>query len=168
MNRKLCLVSEEVAKMIMEQLVHELQNYYLYNSFANFFAIEGIPALEEYYLKRAEEEREHHDWCFKYLNDADYRIIYPIIPELSDQKVTSIIDPFIRTINKEIETTQMIYKIYKHCSEIGDYMTCNWLDKYLIPEQIEEENTSRLAKGIMEVEGDIFLKSKEILNLLNK
>lgn len=168
MNRKICLISNETGEMILKQLIHELQNYYLYNSFANFFAMEGISALEQYYLLRASEEKLHHDWCFNYLNDADYRIIYPVVPEVKEQKVESIIDPFIFTLNKEIETTEMINKIFKHCFDTGDYLTCNWLNLHLIPEQIEEENTSRLAKAIMEVDGDIFIKSKEVLKLLNK
>ena len=47
-NRKLTLISPILGELLVKQLGHELKNYNLYMSFANFFAIEGITKLEEY------------------------------------------------------------------------------------------------------------------------
>ena len=166
MDRKLKLISPELAKLFVLQMVHELQNHYLYNNFANYFSLEGILDLEEYWRKRAAEEKNHHDWIYDYLNEADCRVIYPVIPADPAQAVTSIIYPFIASVNREIETTQMIYGLYKQAGTDGDLMTQSWLLSTLIKEQIEEENTSRMARVIMEMEGDIFLKAEKVLDLL--
>jgi ferritin len=121
--------------------------------------------LATYYKKRAEEENLHHYWILEYLSNGDCRINYPEIPK-NNEIPTSIIDPFIMTINREIETTQMIYKIYEQAEKENDYLTCVWLQKHLLPEQIEEENTSRAARVIMELDCDLLEKCEKVLDLL--
>ena len=165
-SRKLKLISKELHQLLIKQAIHELQNYFLYDSFANYFALENLESLSKYYKKRAEEEKVHYEWIYTYLTDADCRIVFPTIPMVEGQEATSLIDPFVTTVDKEIETTQMIYKIYEQAKLDNDYMSCTWLQEKLIPEQTEEENTSRLARGIMELEGDILLKSHNVLKLL--
>lgn len=167
MNRKLKLLSEPVSKLLMRQLIHELQNYLLYNNFANYFAEQGLDSLYIYYKMRAAEEKEHHDWIFDYATEADCRIVYPDIPTIEEQKVESIIDPFIATVNIEIKTTNMIYEIYEAAEKEKDFMTMNWLNEKLIKEQIEEENVSRAAQSIMELEGaGLIKKADRVLQLL--
>ena len=164
MSRKLKLLSMEISSLLMTQLGHELENYTLYKMFANYYAVEGILPLEEYFKKRADEELLHHDWVFNYLNEADCDIQYPNVK--IEKKISSLIDPFVQTIAKEIETTQMIYKIADQALKEKDYMTFNWLNQHLIKEQIEEENTSRMAKQIMELEADLLEKAEQVLELL--
>ncbi len=165
-NRKLQLVSPEVGALLVKQVAHELKNYNLYKSYANFFSVEGIVALEKYYEKRATEEYHHHEWIMNYLSDADFKFTYPIV-EQNTEKFTAYIDPFIQTVDREIMTTEMIYALYRQCHTEGDYMTCSWLYEKLIKEQIEEENVTRMARTIMEETSDIFLKAKQVLNLLD-
>lgn len=167
MNRKVCQVSEAIQKLLVEQAAHELKNFNLYNSFSNYFSLEGLVALQEYYAKRAVEERNHHQWILDFMNDADARIEYPAIEANSEQKIENHLTPFTATVEREIQTTQMIYAIYKAAHEEGDYMTCSWLYEKLIKEQIEEESVSRMAVTIMETDADIFIKSEQILDLLN-
>lgn len=165
-DRKLNLLSDSLSKLLVDQLGHELKNYNLYKSFANFFGVKGLDDLQTYFDHRAEEEKNHANWIHKYLSDGDYMFTYPAI-EKNDEEFSSLIDPFVLTVIREIETTQLIYKIYETAKEEGDYMTSSWLYKLLIKEQIEEENTSRMAQTIMELDGDIFKKSGKVLELLN-
>lgn len=167
-GREYKLISPEVSGLLISQLAHELKNYNLYNSFANYFGIEGIDDLEKYFRKRAEEERDHHDWILKYLSEADCRVIYPEIEKNSEQEVEDCITPFKDTIIREIETTQLLYNIHQVAMAQGDLMTCQWLLNGLIEEQIEEENTSRMALAIMELDSDILVKADRVLCLLNK
>lgn len=160
-------MSTTVGELLVKQLSHELKNFNLYSSFANYFALEGIVNLQEYYTKRAEEEKHHHDWILSYLHDADYRVKYEITPTNAEQVVDSWVTPFIATVDREIETTQLIYAIYNASHSEGDYMTCSWLYEKLIKEQIEEESISRMAVSIIEMDGDIFNKAESILKLLN-
>lgn len=166
MDRKLTLISDKVGELLVKQMAHELKNYNLYNNFANYFGLEGISDLEEYYKLRALEEKAHHDWILNYLTEGDYRFHYPIIEPNKEEQVTSFIDPFISTIEREIQTTQMIYAIYEVAMQEKEYMTCVWLHDKLIKEQIEEENTSRMARTIMELDADLLEKAEKILDLL--
>lgn len=167
MSRKLVLVSETISNLLIKQLAHELKNYNLYKSFANYYDVEGCVALAEYYKKRADEELNHHNWIYKYLTDGDIKFMYPPV-EINTERPTGgdYIMPFRATVDREIQTTQMIYAIYEAAIAEKDYMTASWLFDKLIKEQIEEENTSRMALTIMEEESDIYLRAKKVLNLL--
>ena len=165
MSRKLCLVSPAVGDLLVAQVAHELKNYNLYMSFANFFSVEGIVDLEEYYRKRAAEELNHHQWCMDYLSDADFKFVYPQV-EFNTEKFEDYVTPFKQTVDREIQTTQMLYKIYETATAEKDFMTASWLREKLIKEQIEEENTSRMAVTIMEEESDIYLRADKVLDLL--
>lgn len=164
-NRKLQLVSPEVGALMVKQIAHELKNYNLYRTFANYFSVEGILDLETYYRKRADEEYNHHEWLSTYLSEADFRFAYPAI-EVNTEKITSYLDPFVQTVDREIQTTQLIYAIYKQCESEGDIMTCSWLYEKLIKEQVEEENLSRMARTLMEETSDIYLRAERVLDLL--
>lgn len=159
------MVSPEVGQLLEKQLVHELKNANLYRSFANLCGIWGIVDLEEYFKKRAIEEQHHHDWIFEYLSEADYKVLYPAIPA-NTEIPSNPVEAFKLTVDREIQTTQLIYAIYEKCIAEKDYMTASWLFEKLIKEQIEEENTSRMSLVIIEEEADIFIKAKQILNLL--
>lgn len=165
MSRKLVLVSETISNLLIKQLAHELKNYNLYKSFANYYDVEGCVALAEYYKKRADEELNHHNWIYEYLTDGDVKFMYPAV-EQNSEKPTDYVMPFKATIDREIQTTQMIYAIYEAAIAEKDYMTASWLFDKLIKEQIEEENTSRMALTIMEEESDIYLRAKKVLKLL--
>lgn len=164
-NRKLQLLDGEIAKLMVNQIAHELKNYALYRSYANYFSIEGVLDLEAYYLKRAHEEYNHHEWLSHYLSEADYKFMYPAI-EMNTEKIGSYNDPFIQTVEREIQTTNLIYAIYQKCELNHDYMTCSWLGEKLVKEQIEEENVSRMALTIMEESSDIYLRASKVLGLL--
>lgn len=168
MSRKLKLISDDMGALLIAQAAHELKNFILYSSFSNYYSLEGLEDLATYFARRAREEEYHHAWILKYMNDADCRMMYPAIPVNVEQKITSPIDPFIATVNREIETTQMIYKIKERADLEKDYLTENWLQQLLIPEQTEEENTSRVARAIMEMDGDILFKATKVLRLLDK
>lgn len=167
MSRKQTLISEKLSTMLVKQLAHELKNYNLYKTFANYFDVEGITALSEYYKKRADEELLHQEWVYEYLTDADIIFDYPAI-EANGYNIKNYIEPFQLTVDREIQTTDMIYKIYEEAQMEKDYMTVVWLQQHLVPEQIEEENNSRMALVIMEEDADIYIKAKRILKLLDK
>jgi ferritin len=167
MNRKQKLISENLKKLLVKQLAHELKNYNLYKQFANYYKVAGIDELGEYFNKRADEELVHHNWLFDYLTDGDVEFQYPAI-EANNVTVKNHLEPFQLTVDREIETTNLIYDLYEAAKAEKDYMTMIWMERPLLFEQIEEENTSRTALGIMEEDADIFIKAGRILKLLEK
>lgn len=165
MNRKQKLISEKLSELLIRQLAHELENFNLYKTFANYYATEGVEDLAKYFNIRADEELEHQSWIFNYLTDGDIRFEYPNI-KATTVKVKNLLEPFQLTLEKEIETTNMIYEIYEAAQAEKDHMTVIWLQEPLLLEQIEEENSSRAALCIMEQDADIYMKAKRILNTL--
>lgn len=158
-------MSPEVGALLVKQLAHELKNHNLYKSFAAFFGREGIVDLEEYFNKSAAEEYNHHNWVFHYLSESDYEFNYPAI-EANTEQASEYVSPFEQALAREIQTTQMLYAIYKQCVSEDDFMTASWLYEKLIKEQIEEENKSRMALDIINADADIFVKADKILDLL--
>ena len=168
MDRKIKTISDLVGDLLVKQIAHELFNHNLYRTFANFFALEGIVSLEKYYIARAEEELVHHRWIVDRLNEADYDFMYPAV-EAVTEKFEDIVDPFKLTVLKEIETTELIDKIADAAFKESDWQTLTWLQLKLIPEQHEEETTSRTALDIIAKKDDcsIYEKAEEVYKLLN-
>lgn len=165
MSRKLCLISASIGELLVKQVAHELKNYTLYMSFANFFSVEGIEDLEKYYLKRASEELHHAEWIMNYLSQGDYKFTVPAV-DFNAEKFEDYVTPFKQTVDREIQTTQLIYRIYEIAVAEKDIMTQSWLYEKLIKEQIEEENTSRMAVTIIEEQSDIYIRAEKIYDLL--
>jgi ferritin len=143
-----------------------MYNHFLYLSIANYFAIAGIVDLEKYYRKRADEEHVHFMWIFDYLTYQDFDFIVPSVPEIKEDVVKDV-DAFTITVDKEIETTNYIDKIYELAQNEKDNLTRQWLDKLLIPEQTEEESVSRTALDIFKLDSPILERAKSILKLLD-
>jgi ferritin len=165
MGRTVKRISKKIEDLLINQIAHELKNFTLYRSYANFFATKGINDLYEYYHKRSEEEMKHHDWIYAFLSDGDSDFMYPAV-EKNDQIITDYESVFHQTIAREIQTTELIYKIYDAAKEEGDSMTQSWLLELLIKEQVEEEDTSRNALDIMQQDDNIFHKAEKVLELL--
>lgn len=172
-NRRYCTIDESLAEMLVTQLGKELSNKHLYATFANFFETEGLPKLGEYFKKRSNEEELHHNWIFEYLNYNDVCFQYPAIGEINID-IKNRTEPFLLTVDKEIETTMGINKIYEKAVELKDWATAGWLmgngpiDGKLIPEQIEEESVSRTIADMAQEENTSWLvKQDSILSFYN-
>ena len=120
-SRRKCTLSNEIQKLLLRQLKHELQNHNAYMNFSNYFGVRGFVILEEYYKQRADEEYLHHSWIRKYLNENDAEYIYPTIEQF-DKKVENMVDPFKITVDLEIN------EIVDQAANEGDWATFNWLN----------------------------------------
>jgi len=165
MNRKLCRVSDAIGSLLVKQIAHELKNKNLYMTFANYYEVEGILDLAKYYRSQAAGEDSHHEWIMSYLSDANYKFSYPAVEE-NNVPIKSLIDPVNASLDREIQTTNMIYAIYDLAGTEKDYMTCAWLYEKLIKEQAEEEDLAKTVIDIMERDGDIFIKASQVLALI--
>ena len=168
MNARECRLSKPMIDILVNQINNEMQNYGLYRSIQNLFALEGIADLEEYYRKRAMEEFNHQQWIIDYLNYQDAEYTMPAIDHHKD-KVESMLQAFEVTVDAEIRTTAQIQAIYKLANEEGDTFTRLWLDDKLGLEQLEEESVSRTALDIFRLEDtNILTRAKMILALLDE
>lgn len=169
LKRRICAISDKMVELLLRQLQHELYNHNLYRSFANFYGINGLTVLEAYYIKRAEEEKLHHDWIIGYLSYNDAAVVYPEIPAIKEEW-EDLVEPFRLTVDKEIETTNLIKEMVDASISEKDWFTYTWLfgnspiAGKLLPEQIEEESVSRTILDIAESDGSWLRKEKSIMN----
>ena len=146
----------------------------MYMSFANFFGVQGLHLLEEYYEMRANEEYLHHSWIRKYMNDNDIFFVYPEIPAVEVDYKDNIV-PFQLTVDVEIQTTELIYEMIDLAAKEGDWLTFNWLngnseeEGRLCREQSEEMSISRTALDIaMDSEASWLRKEQTIMDAYKK
>lgn len=138
-------------------------------TFANYYGTNGLPKLEEYFIKRAEEEELHHKWIFWYLgyNDAEFQ--YPAIEPIKVD-IPNLEYPFLATVDREIDTTMHINEIVNQAIEEKDWATFNWLngsnkaEGMLVKEQIEEESVSRTIADMAQEDTDWLIKQDSILS----
>ena len=167
-NKTNCVMSENMIELFIRQISHELHNYTLYRTFANYFGNEGLTILEEYYKLRADEELLHHNWLTKFLNERGVMFKYPAISEITEE-FNDYITPFELTVDVEEETTKMIYEMVTLAQKENDWITFAWLmqndevNGALVLEQNEEESISNLALDIAMQEGSWFDKQRAIM-----
>lgn len=157
-----CRISQDLKKLLVEQISHELYNHNLYRTFANFYGTRGFTLLEKYYIKRAEEEKLHHDWIIDYLGEVDAEVSYPGVEEISEKPKT-LMCPFGMTIEKEKETTELINAIADQSVKERDWQTFSWLNNKLVPEQTEEMSTSQTAFDLANSDASWATKEEAIL-----
>lgn len=166
-------MSEDIINLFVKQIGHELRNYTLYKSFANYFGAEGLLLLQEYYNLRADEELLHHQWIVNFLNERGVVFKYPAVSEITEE-FDDYKKPFELTIAVEEETTKMIYEIADLAQKENDWLTFVWLMQNsptkgaLILEQAEELDISETAYAIACQEGSWLQKEKSILAAYKK
>jgi ferritin len=160
-------VHPEVQKLLVEQLSNELYNKLLYESFANYFSLEGLSELERYYRDRANEEELHYQWIKKFLAENDCEYEHPGVNDISEAPKDRI-EPFEMTLDAEIETTEDIYRIVEKAQECKDHITYQWLmsddttNGALVKEQMEELSTSRQALDLASGNDSWIVKAEAI------
>ena len=162
------IISSEIEELLLLQLKHEMQNHNLYKMFSLYYNEQGYFKLSSYYSKRAQEELNHYNWIQSYLHDCDICLKEDLQIPINDNKIKDLKSPFIDTVEREVETTKMIYKIVDVAVKESDWKTFNFLHKDLIPEQIEEERLSRTALKIISCDTDWSSKQDSILELYGK
>ena len=159
-------LSESMVNLLIKQISHELHNYTLYKTLANYFGTNGLNLLKEYYLGRANEELLHHQWIVDYLDERGVFFKYPSVAEVTEE-FDEYLDAFELTLVVEEETTKLIYEIVDLAKKEEDYLTLCWLmqdaGSMLLKEQAEEIAISEFALDVASKEGSWFEKERVIL-----
>lgn len=172
-TRRETFISPEVGEILVKQIQHEFENQRLYQNFQYWFDNNGYVGQAEYFKKRAHEEKNHAQWIIEWLTQADYLFEVPEVKQMeisihSEESIKlEIIQPHIQTVDKEIETTELIKNIYDISIQNRDYLTSLWLSKLLL-EQAEEESLSHLAIDAFDKSSDPILIDMYFAKHINK
>lgn len=141
------MISEKIAKLINEQIVHEQYAAQYYLCMSAWFYGKDLDGIANYFRVQSKEELMHADKMFDYLKDVGVDIEIGAIakPEQQFQNATEI---FEKALEHEKKVTQLIFNIVKNATEEGDFATVSFM-QWFINEQVEEEaSASQLVTKI--------------------
>jgi len=148
------IISEELITKITFQIRHELENAQYYAYFSDWFSVQGLNNLSEYYRLWSDEEKRHSTLFRELLTDLDItpkRLEIPAVDfEINDHK--TIAD---KTMEREILTTQLIGDELSTSYSDGDGISSEFL-LMMQKEQREELNKASNIKMQLYGTNDIY------------
>ena len=131
------MVSENMEKLLNDQIQKEFYSAYLYLSFEAYFASRNLNGFAHWFRVQAMEERDHAIIFVNYINQVGGRVkLHPLdAPEWDFKSIEEVI---IKQLKHERFVTSSIYNIADHAIEERDHKTNSFL-KWFIDEQAEEE-----------------------------
>ena len=127
------ILSENVHKLINQQISNELQNSNLYFGFANWCENKSLFGFSALFYKQVEDERTHARKFTDYLNDKNFFYYPDTIPSVGiDFEGKGIVDFISLSLNQEYKTTESIYAIQEAAIQDKDHMSREFLNCLLI------------------------------------
>lgn len=158
------MLSETLTQRLNQQLSLEFYSANLYLQMSSWCLSHGLDGCGAFLRQHADEERQHMEKFFDYINDAGgYAVIGAIKqPLFSFEAVTEV---FEAIYEHECMVTREINSLLKVAFEEGDFSTFGFL-QYFALEQNEEEGLfknilDKIALIKVEKQG-LFLFDKEI------
>jgi len=163
-------LTEEVEKVLNEQIKREAHSSATYLAMASWCDRHGFDNSAGFFYKQSDEEREHMKKIFKYVVDLGGNAKSPEITDVRDE-YSSLKEIFELTLEQEISITHSINRIVDLCHKLKDFTTVNFL-QWFLNEQIEEEYIGRRALELFEVIGQegvgLYMVDKQIAQISYK
>ncbi len=144
-------MENKIYDLINDQINKELYSAYLYLSFADYYADEGLDGYANYFMIQAQEERDHAMIFRKYLLENDKMPHLLAIAE-PDKTFTDHMGPLKAALEHEEYVTSLINNIFATALELHDYRCLQFM-KWFVDEQMEEEDNARDMITKMELFG---------------
>ena len=135
------MLSENLLKLMINQVNKELYSSYLYLSIANFYAEKGLKGFSSWIKKQAEEEKEHAEKFIEYLHDNNEHVEFESI-EAPKNQFKDYKEPLTIQLAHEKYVTSLVNALYEQAILDKDYRSVNFL-VWFINEQAEEEKTAQ-------------------------
>lgn len=143
------MLSDNLSKMLNDQINAELYSAYLYWDFAKYFDCNNLPGIASWYKAQAAEEIDHAKRIYAYMQKQGGAIHFKKI-EKSKDTPKGCVEIARAALNHEKSITQMIHNIYEEATKEKDYRTMNFL-LWFIEEQAEEETNARDVLQLMKL-----------------
>lgn len=134
-------MSEKVFKALNEQVGHEFFSANLYLAIASYFENIPLEGMSKWFVKQAEEEREHGMKIYQFLLDRNQHVDLPAI-EKPRRDFSSVKEAFEAALKHEEKVTHWIHQIYDLAIAEGDHATRVFMH-WFIEEQVEEEKNAQ-------------------------
>lgn len=132
------MISQQIQKLINEQINVELWSAYLYLSMSLDAELKGFPGIGNWCYVQAQEELSHSSIMQRYMISQDCSVCLTSIREVPNSWDTPL-DMFRSILKHERVITKMINEIVLQAQRLQDYATVN-LMMWFVDEQVEEED----------------------------
>lgn len=131
------MISQQIQKLINEQINVELWSAYLYLSMSLDAEHKGYSGIGNWCYVQAQEEFSHSRILQRYMISQDCDVSLTAIRDVSNNWDTPL-EMFHSILNHERVITKMINEIVLQAQRLQDYATIN-LMMWFVAEQVEEE-----------------------------
>ncbi|GAB2788805.1 ferritin [Rhabdobacter roseus] len=145
-------LKEEIEILLNNQVKMEAEASAKYLAMASWCDRNGYLKSSAYFLRQADEEREHMMKIFNYILTVGGTAISPEVPAVK-QEYPTFRSVFETALQSEISVTQSINRIVTASRKEEDYATEAFLD-WFVKEQVEEEDNARRTLELFDVIGE--------------
>ncbi|KAI1294432.1 Stores iron in a soluble, non-toxic, readily available form [Mortierella claussenii] len=153
---------------INHQISQELQASQVYLSLSSWAGNvnQGLPGLEKFFQKSAEEEREHAQKLINYQTRRGGRVVLQTL-QAPEMDWTSARNAIEATLQLEKDVNKSLLNLHKIAEENTDSQLTNYIASEYLPEQIEGiKKIADLVTQLNRVGGDglgLYLWDQELL-----
>jgi ferritin len=146
------LIPKPVMDKLIDQVTHEFHAAHNYLEMACRLDALSLKMLSGWFLKQAEEERQHGHKILKYLLDVGAEVKLRDIPPPSGD-FTSPVAIVQCALDQEMTVTRQIYDLVGLAEQHKDYATRSFLE-WFVDEQVEEVSTMTDLLHIVKMAGE--------------
>ena len=146
------MLNTKIAELLNDQINKEFYSAYLYLSFSNYFAENGLTGFANWYSIQAQEERDHALLFMQYLQNNGNKVTLEAIDK-PDKDPQSSMDVLKLGLEHEEYVTSLVHNLYGAAYDIRDFRTMQFLD-WFVKEQGEEETNAQDLITKMELYGE--------------
>jgi ferritin len=135
------MLTTKMVDALNEQVNKELYSAYLYLCMSAFSSEKGFDGVANWFYVQAQEEMIHADKFYKYILQQGNKVDLKAI-EKPEQKFSSVVALFEKTLEHEKFVTSLINKLVKIAKDENDKATEIFL-QWFVSEQVEEEENAQ-------------------------
>lgn len=145
-------ISEEIGRLVNEQINMELYAANVYMTMASYFYNQELNGFGNFFIVQMEEERMHASKYFKFLHDVEGKFDLKAI-SAPPQNYKGFIHAFELALAAEQEVTKSTYEMIDAALRNKDFGTYTFLE-WFVKEQVEEEALMRNLLAKLKLIGD--------------
>ncbi|MFY9235460.1 MAG: ferritin [Fimbriimonadaceae bacterium] len=154
------MIKPNLAKLLNEQIGHELEASNAYLGIAAFFGSQSLERWAGYFYKQSEEERMHALKIVTFLVDVEAQVDIPLVPKAKTDYQSGV-SAVEWALQNERTVTGQFHKMAEAALAEKDFTTFQFL-QWFITEQVEEESSMQKLIDIIKSEPNLF-RAEELL-----
>ena len=135
------MLAQKLMELLNTQVNKEFYSAYLYLSFSNYYADQGLEGFANWFRVQAQEERDHAMLFMQYMQNNDAKVTLEAI-DRPQAVLENIMDPLKAGLEHEQYVTALIHTIYDAAFSVKDFRTMQFLDWFVKEQGEEEKNAS--------------------------